>query len=198
MRFRVNTSCSEHMETLWVTILKPTEPRRTPDMMSPAPRKATLIDVARVAGVAPITVSRVMNQPEQVKQKTLLKVRKAIEEIGYVPNLVAGALATSRSRLVAVFLPILTNPIFSDMFQVITDRLSSAGYQVLLGVSGYSAEAEQKQIQAILSRRPDGVILTGTVAHRSQPEASWRCPYFSRRDMGHDARSHRYAGRFLP
>jgi len=126
-------------------------------------RKATLVDVARVAGVAPITVSRVINQPGQVKQKTLLKVRQAIEEIGYVPNLVAGALATSRSRLVAVFLPVLTNPIFSDMFQVITDRLSAAGYQVLLGVSGYNAEAEQKQIQAILSRRPDGVILTGTV-----------------------------------
>lgn len=123
----------------------------------------TLIDVAKAAGVAPMTVSRALNNPSHVKQATLLKVRKAIEETGYVRNLVAGALASNRSHLVAVIVPILTNPIFSDTFQAIADRLSKSGYQVLLGMSGYQPDQEQSLLEVILSRRPDGIILTGTL-----------------------------------
>lgn len=123
----------------------------------------TLIDVAKAAGVAPMTVSRALNNPDHVKKATLLKVRKAIEETGYVRNLVAGALASNRSHLVAVIVPILTNPIFSDTFQAIADRLSKSGYQVLLGISGYQPDQEQELLEVILSRRPDGIILTGTL-----------------------------------
>ena len=123
----------------------------------------TLIDVAKAAGVAPMTVSRALNNPDHVKKATLLKVRKAIEETGYVRNLVAGALASNRSHLVAVIVPILTNPIFSDTFQAIADRLSKSGYQVLLGMSGYQPDQEQELLEVILSRRPDGIILTGTL-----------------------------------
>lgn len=124
---------------------------------------ATLIDVAKAAGVAPMTVSRALNNPSRVKKATLLKVRKAIEETGYVRNLVAGALASNRSHLVAVIVPILTNPIFSDTFQAIAERLSTSGYQVLLGMSGYQPDREQELLEVILSRRPDGIILTGTL-----------------------------------
>lgn len=123
----------------------------------------TLIDVAKAAGVAPMTVSRALNNPDHVKESTLLKVRKAIEQTGYVRNLVAGALASNRSHLVAVIVPILTNPIFSDTFQAIADRLSKSGYQVLLGMSGYQPDQEQNLLEVILSRRPDGIILTGTL-----------------------------------
>ncbi|MCW2293320.1 LacI family gluconate utilization system Gnt-I transcriptional repressor [Pseudomonas sp. BIGb0408] len=123
----------------------------------------TLIDVAKAAGVAPMTVSRALNNPDHVKKATLLKVRKAIEDTGYVRNLVAGALASNRSHLVAVIVPILTNPIFSDTFQAIADRLSQSGYQVLLGMSGYQPDQEQELLEVILSRRPDGIILTGTL-----------------------------------
>lgn len=123
----------------------------------------TLIDVARVAGVAPMTVSRFLNQPESVRPQTRLKVAEAIEKTGYVPNLVAGALASNRSRLVAVIVPMLTNPIFSDTFQAVAERLATNGYQVLLGISGYIADQEQQLLEVILSRRPDGIILTGTL-----------------------------------
>lgn len=123
----------------------------------------TLSDVARLAGVAPMTVSRCLNQPETVREETRLKVQRAIDQTGYVPNRLAGALASSRSRLVAVVLPMVTNPIFSDTFQAINDRLTKAGYQVLLGVSGYQTEHEQELLEVILSRRPDGIILTGTL-----------------------------------
>lgn len=123
----------------------------------------TLSDVARLAGVAPMTVSRCLNQPETVREQTRLKVQRAIEQTGYVPNRLAGALASSRSRLVAVVLPMVTNPIFSDTFHAINERLTQSGYQVLLGVSGYQTEQEQELLEVILSRRPDGIILTGTL-----------------------------------
>ncbi|PYB78923.1 GntR family transcriptional regulator [Pseudomonas sp. LB-090624] len=123
----------------------------------------TLSDVARLAGVAPMTVSRYLNQPETVREPTRLKVRRAIEQTGYVHNRLAGALKSSRTRLVAVVVPMVTNPIFSDAFQAINERLAKAGYQVLLGVSGYQCEQEQELLEVILSRRPDGIILTGTL-----------------------------------
>lgn len=123
----------------------------------------TLSDVARLAGVAPMTVSRYLNQPETVREPTRLKVRRAIEQTGYVHNRLAGALKSSRTRLVAVVVPMVTNPIFSDTFQAINERLAKAGYQVLLGVSGYQSEQEQELLEVILSRRPDGIILTGTM-----------------------------------
>lgn len=123
----------------------------------------TLSDVARLAGVAPMTVSRCLNNPETVRSATRLKVQRAIEQTGYVQNRLAGALRSSRSRLVAVVLPMVTNPIFSDTFQAINERLTKAGYQVLLGVSGYQREQEQELLEVILSRRPDGIILTGTL-----------------------------------
>jgi LacI family gluconate utilization system Gnt-I transcriptional repressor len=135
----------------------------------------TLSDVARLAGVAPMTVSRCLNQPETVRSETRLKVQRAIDQTGYVPNRLAGALASSRSRLVAVVLPMVTNPIFSDTFQAINERLTLAGYQVLLGVYGYQTEHEQELLEVILSRRPDGIILTGTLhtpASRNRLRAS--------------------------
>lgn len=110
-----------------------------------------------------MTVSRCLNQPETVRSETRLKVQRAIEQTGYVPNRLAGSLKSSRSRLVAVVLPMVTNPLFSDTFQAINDRLTKAGYQVLLGVSGYKSEQEQELLEVILSRRPDGIILTGTL-----------------------------------
>ncbi|WP_437888011.1 LacI family DNA-binding transcriptional regulator [Phytobacter sp. V91] len=133
-----------------------------------APRKQAvsglrIADVAKMANVAPITVSRVLNLPEQVKESTRNRVLKVIEETGFVPNQNAGALASNRSRLVAVLVPMLTNPIFSDTFQAIAEQLAANGYQVLLGISGYEAEQEQELLDVILSRRPDGIILTGTV-----------------------------------
>lgn len=126
------------------------------------PSALRIVDIARLAGVAPITVSRVLNQPEQVKPATRERVQKAIAKTGFVPNQNAGALASKRSRLVAVVLPMLTNPLFSETFQAITERLAQSGYQVLLGVAGYETRQEQELLDLILSRRPDGIILTGT------------------------------------
>jgi LacI family transcriptional regulator, gluconate utilization system Gnt-I transcriptional repressor len=84
-----------------------------------------------------------------------------IERTGYVPNLLAGGLASRRSRLVAAIVPSITNAIFVETVQALTDRLWGAGYQVMLGLSGYPATREDALLSAVLSRRPDAVCLTG-------------------------------------
>lgn len=124
-------------------------------------RAPTLIDVAKVAGVSPITVSRALNQPERVSEKARAKVAAAVEKTGYLPNMLAGSLATQSSRLVALIVPTIANPIFAETVRAITETLEQAGYQTLLGLSGYSEAQEQDLLEAILCRRPDGIILTG-------------------------------------
>lgn len=123
----------------------------------------TLIDVAKVAGVSPITVSRALHRPEVVTEETRLKVLEAVRQTGYVSNMLAGGLASNKSRLVAIFLPTIANSIFADTVQALMDRLTEAGYQTLLGLTGYSAEQEEKLLEAVLGRRPDGIVLTGTL-----------------------------------
>lgn len=125
------------------------------------PKAPTLIDVAKVAGVSPITVSRALNQPDLVSEEAREKVRLAVEKTGYLPNMLAGSLATRTSRLVALIVPTVANPIFAETVRTVTDTLAAAGYQALLGISGYDSQQEQGLLEAILCRRPDGVILTG-------------------------------------
>lgn len=121
----------------------------------------TLEDVARLAGVSAITVSRALNHPDKVAPPTLEEVTRAIELTGYVPNLLAGGLASQRSRLIAAIVPSIANLVYVDVIRSFSERLNSAGYQVILGESGYSETGEQTLISALLSRRPDGILLTG-------------------------------------
>jgi LacI family gluconate utilization system Gnt-I transcriptional repressor len=123
----------------------------------------TLSDVAKLAGVSPITVSRVLNRPELVLPETIEIVREAIARTGYVPNMLAGGLASKRSRLVAAIFPTIANSMFAETMEALTDRLGEAGYQVLLGLAGYPATREDDLLEAILSRRPDGILLTGII-----------------------------------
>ena len=123
----------------------------------------TLADVARIAGVSPITVSRALNTPDQVSPETLARVQEAVARTGYVPNRVAGGLASSRSRLVATIVPTIASPMFLETVHALTDALATEGYQVMLGESGYDGTREDALLDAIIGRRPDGVILTGVM-----------------------------------
>ncbi|WP_211460772.1 LacI family DNA-binding transcriptional regulator [Collimonas silvisoli] len=121
----------------------------------------TLRDVAKLAGVAPITASRALNTPDAVSSKVLQKVQAAVQQTGYVPNLLAGALASQKSRLVAAVVPTLSGPMFLETVESLTDTLAAAGYQVMLGQSGYENSREDALLDAIIGRRPDGIVLTG-------------------------------------
>ncbi len=123
----------------------------------------TLAEVAAIAGVSTATISRFLNSPAVVSGKTAERVRLAIQQTGYVPNLLAGALASNRSRLIAAMVPSLTQSIFSSTIQSMTDALFEAGYNVLLGLAGDHDEHVPAVIDSILGRRPDGLILTGVI-----------------------------------
>jgi LacI family gluconate utilization system Gnt-I transcriptional repressor len=121
----------------------------------------TMKEIARIAGVSTITVSRAISAPDKLSATTLEKVTRAIERTGYVHNLVAGALASSRSRLVAVAVPRISNPVYAETIVGFIEPLKKAGYQVLFGETSYFEQEEETLIAAVLSRRPDGILLTG-------------------------------------
>ncbi|MEX3980721.1 LacI family DNA-binding transcriptional regulator [Paraburkholderia sp. EG287A] len=128
------------------------------------PKGLRITDVAAQAGVSPITVSRVFNNPESVAPETLERVRQVVQKLGYVPNRLAGGLSSARSRLIAAIVPTVSHSLFSETIQVFSETMSRAGYEVLLALSGYSASNEESLLDTVLSRRPEGVLLTG-VAH---------------------------------
>jgi LacI family gluconate utilization system Gnt-I transcriptional repressor len=134
----------------------------------PVPRRSrrgsgavTLHDVAKLAGVAPITASRALNTPGQVSEEVRKRVGEAIARTGYVPNTLAGGLASSRSRLVAAVVPTIAGPVFLETIQSLTQALAESGYQLMLGQSGYVGNREDALLAAIIGRRPDGIVLTG-------------------------------------
>lgn len=132
------------------------------EMMAGQQGSVTLGDVARLAGVAPTTVSRVLNHPDQVAPKTLDKVNQAIALTGYVPNLLAGALATRRSLMIAAIIPSISNLVYAETIKYFTQELRDSGYQVLLGETEYNEEQEERMVHTFLSRKPDGIFLIGT------------------------------------
>jgi LacI family gluconate utilization system Gnt-I transcriptional repressor len=121
----------------------------------------TLADVAKLAGVSPITVSRALNSPGQLTAETLARVQEAVALSGYVPNRVAGGLASNRSRLVAALVPTIASPVFLETVQSLTEELDAAGYQLMLGQSSYDIGREDALLDALIGRRPDGIVITG-------------------------------------
>lgn len=130
----------------------------------------TLADIAKLAGVSPVTVSRAINTPALVKPRTLEAIERVIARTGYVPNLLAGGLASRRTRLIAAIVPSVASTIFAETIEGLNAELVSAGYQLLLGLSGYEPARELELTRAILARRPDGVILTG-ITHLKETRA---------------------------
>lgn len=126
-----------------------------------SPRAPTLEDVARSAGLSPMTVSRALNSPQLVRPKTVEKVMQAVRVTGYIPNALAGGLASRRSKLIAVVVPQINNNMFVDTIQSLSDELARRGYHILLCVAGYTEQTEAELVATLLSRRPDGVVLTG-------------------------------------
>lgn len=124
-------------------------------------RPHDLDSIARMAGVSAATVSRAINQPQIVAAQTLARVRAAIDRVGYVPNRIAGGLASRRTGLVAMIVPGIVHSVFNDTIEAMTGRLAASGFQVMLGLSGHGPGDIDPMLGQILSRRPDGIILTG-------------------------------------
>ncbi|EJN07384.1 LacI family DNA-binding transcriptional regulator [Herbaspirillum sp. YR522] len=124
-------------------------------------RAITKEDVARAAGVSHITVSRVINTPEKVSPATRAKVEAFIASMGYIPNLLAGGLASRRTRIIAAIVPTISHSIFAETVRGLSEHLSGERYQLLLGQTNYSEDAETALVEAFIGRRVDGLVLTG-------------------------------------
>lgn len=121
----------------------------------------TLAQVAKLAGVSGMTVSRVLRDSARVSATTRERVLAAVAELGYVPNRLAGALATSSTPLVVVVLPSLANIVFPEVLRGITERLDAAGLQAVVGFSDYDLDKEERLIDGMLSWRPSGLVVAG-------------------------------------
>lgn len=128
-----------------------------PDSIKPK----TLKDVSKASGVSLITVSRTLRRPAAVHASTREKVFKAIEEIGYVPNLTARSLVSSRSNIVGIVVPILSSSLFSDLVQGVAGVLREANLQMLMAVSERSTALEGEAVKAFIGRQADAIIVTG-------------------------------------
>jgi LacI family transcriptional regulator, gluconate utilization system Gnt-I transcriptional repressor len=128
--------------------------------------QATMADVARLAGVSKMTVSRLLANPAAVAGDTGEHIRAAIERLGYVPDRVAGGLSSRRTGSVALVLPTLTNTNFADTAHGLTDALRPAGYQLIVGYTMYDVAEEERVVRALLARRPEALVLTETIHAR--------------------------------
>jgi LacI family gluconate utilization system Gnt-I transcriptional repressor len=129
--------------------------------MTDQPRPLTLRDVSEAAGVSEMTVSRVLRNRGDVSEATREKVLRAAKRLGYVPNRIAGALASQRVNLVAVIIPSLGNMVFPDVLSGISSVLETEGLQPVVGVTDYLPEKEERVLYEMLSWRPSGVIVAG-------------------------------------
>ena len=124
-------------------------------------RPLTLRDVSEASGVSEMTVSRVLRNRGDVSVATREKVLKAARSLGYVPNKIAGALASQRVNLVGVIIPSLSNMVFPEVMTGITQVLDNTGLQPVVGVTNYLPEREEQVLYEMLSWRPSGVIVAG-------------------------------------
>lgn len=124
-------------------------------------RNPTMKDVAKAAGVSVMTVSRAFKQDTSVGETTRTKIRETADRLGYVLDVTAANLRTQRSDFIAVTIPSLNNANFAATVVAMTNKLSDAGYQVLVGHTNYDMQREEELIGQFLSRRPEAIIVTG-------------------------------------
>jgi len=122
--------------------------------------RISLQDIATLAGVTKMTVSRYLRTPEQVSPETGAKIAKIIEEINYIPNRAPEMLLNAKSYTLGVLIPSFKNQIFADLLSGIEAATKVGRYQTLTANYNYDKQAEEEQIINLLSYNIDGILLT--------------------------------------
>ncbi|WP_052249759.1 LacI family DNA-binding transcriptional regulator [Tateyamaria sp. ANG-S1] len=134
-----------------------------------ASSKVRLAEVAQLAQVSEITVSRVVRGAANVSPETVQRVEKALEQTGYVRNRLAGSFGGRTSNQIAVILPSLSNIVFPDVLYGLEERLDASGYHPILGISNYDAERETRLIASLLEWQPAGIVIaTANLSQRAR------------------------------
>ncbi|WOS65820.1 LacI family DNA-binding transcriptional regulator [Sinorhizobium fredii] len=138
--------------------------------MSSRGKVITLRDVAVRAGVSRMTVSKVLRGAGNISAETRQRVKQAADELGYLPNNLAGSLSSRKSRMVAVIIPSISDIVFSEVLSGINSTLRPRGFQTFIGESHFDPETETELIRAMLSFRPAGILLNGGMARSADAE----------------------------
>ncbi|MDZ5699523.1 LacI family DNA-binding transcriptional regulator [Chelativorans sp. M5D2P16] len=124
-------------------------------------KKVTLSDVAGRVGVSAITVSRALRTPDKVSVRLREEIASAIADLGYVPDPAARALASSRTDVIGVVIPSVTNNVFSDVLLGMYTAIEETPFYIQLGNTRYSALKEENLLRLFLRQKPAGLIVTG-------------------------------------
>lgn len=149
---------------------------RTPNLNKTKPwsegngvyRKPTMSDVARLAGVASVTVSRVLSGRLRVSSETARRVYTAVEQLKYRPNDLARAFRQNQSRSIGLILPCLYDPFFANCTEAVTSVAREYGYSVLVATTDEDPATEHAQAELMLERHVDGVVMAPSQLHREQ------------------------------
>ncbi len=123
--------------------------------------KPTLKDVAKAVDVSEMTASRALRRSGDVSEKTRKKVEAAALDLGYIPNRIAGSLASRSVELVGVVIPSLSSFVFPEVLSGISAGLAESGLQPVFGIANYDLNTEETVIREMLSWRPQGLIVAG-------------------------------------
>lgn len=122
--------------------------------------RPTIIDVAKYAGVSKTTVSRVINnKTSKVSEETLLKVRNAIDVLGYQYNAIASSMRTNRTNFVMLMIPDITNPFWPEVARGIQDTMEKASYSVVFANIDWNKYREQEFLDIAMRTRADGILI---------------------------------------
>ena len=120
---------------------------------------ATIVDVAKLAGVTPTTVSRVINNRGYISEKTRNKVYGAMDELGYQPNEIARSLTKQKSNTIGVIVPHISHPYFAKLISNLENEASKKDYKIILCNSKEKAEKEKQYLDMCKSNRVAGIVL---------------------------------------
>jgi LacI family gluconate utilization system Gnt-I transcriptional repressor len=123
--------------------------------------RATIKDVASLAKVSPITVSRAVRSPDSVSEELRVRIQAAIKKLGYVPNLAASRLASSRTQVIGLVVPTLYNVIFADYLLALHEELIGEGFHIVVVNSGYSETEEEEAVKTLLGHRAEAIVVAG-------------------------------------
>jgi LacI family transcriptional regulator len=124
-----------------------------------SPSNTTIRDVARLSGVSPMTVSRVINDSERVSPETRRRVEEAISELGYVPSRLARGLSRQRTGTLAVIVPDVANPFFTAILRAAEEVARRADYHVILGDTRSDLNVERDVIEELIAHRVEGIMI---------------------------------------
>ena len=125
--------------------------------------KVTIAEVAKAAGVAPVTVSRYINTPELVSDRAKGRLKEVFEDLGYIPDGSAQALASRRSRMIGAVFPALDSSLFSGALEALQEVVAEQGYTLVVAATHYDADVEVDQVRNLIRSGVDGLVLVGDV-----------------------------------